>query len=76
MTSALRARPDDADGDERLAYCSTSSDGKVTRANVVGTGKFEGRVAGGTVTLSGPFPAGEPGMFQRCNQQTGTYKLK
>ena len=66
----------DADGDKRLTYFSTSSDGKVIRENVAGTGKYEGMVASGTVTPLGTFPVIKAGMFHGCNQQTGTYKLK
>lgn len=66
----------DADGDKRLSYFSLGSDGKVTRENVVGTGKFEGMVASGTVQPLGPFPVIKPGTFQDCNHQSGTYKLK
>ncbi|MCG2633219.1 hypothetical protein L6654_42665 [Bradyrhizobium sp. WYCCWR 13023] len=66
----------DADGDKRLSYFSVGADGKVTRENVVGTGKFEGMVANGTVEPLGPFPVIKPGTFQDCNHQAGTYKLK
>jgi len=66
----------DRDGDKRLAYFSASSDGKVTRENVSGTGKYEGFTASGTVVPLGPFPIVKPGTFQDCNHQTGTYKLK
>jgi len=33
----------DTDGDKRLAYFSLGSDGKVTRENITGIGKYEGR---------------------------------
>lgn len=66
----------DADGDKRLSYFSLSRDGKITRENVVGTGKYEGMVASGTVQPLGPFPIIKAGTFQDCNHQTGTYKLK
>jgi hypothetical protein len=66
----------DADGDKRLAYFSLGSDGKVTRENITGTGKYEGMVASGTVQPLGPFPVVKAGTFQDCNHQTGTYKLK
>jgi len=66
----------DGDGDKRLAYFSLGSDGKVTRENVTGTGKYEGMVASGTVQPLGPFPAVKAGTFQDCNHQTGTYKLR
>ena len=66
----------DTDGDKRLSYFSLGSDGKVTRENVTGTGKFEGMVATGTVKPLGPFPVVKAGTFQDCNHQTGTYKLK
>ena len=65
----------DRDGDKRLAFF-TVSDGKVVRENVIGTGKYEGMVAEGTVQPLGPFPTIKAGTFQNCNRQTGTYKLK
>ena len=66
----------DQDGDKRLATFSLTSDGKVIRENVIGTGKYEGMVASGTVQPLGPFPEIKTGTFQNCNHQTGTYKLK
>ena len=65
----------DVDGDKRLTSFSTG-DGKVTRTNVAGTGKYEGMITMGTVELLGPFPTIKDGTFQNCNHQTGTYKLK
>ena len=65
----------DADGEKRLTSFSTA-DGKITRTNVAGTGKYEGMVTTGTVELLGPFPTIKDGTFQNCNHQTGTYKLK
>ena len=65
----------DVDGDKRLAYFS-NGDGKETRTQVAGTGKYEGMVATGTVENLGGFPAIKDGTFQNCNHQTGTYKLK
>ena len=66
----------DEDGDKRLSYYSLMSDGKVIRENVVGTGKYEGMVASGTIQPLGPFPEIKAGTYQNCNHQTGTYKLK
>ena len=66
----------DKDGDKRLSYFSITSDGKVTREHVAGTGKYEGMVSSGTAMPLGPFPVIKAGTFQDCNQQTGTYKLK
>jgi hypothetical protein len=64
----------DVDGDKRLAYFSTA-DGKVTRTNVAGTGKYEGMVATqNSFEDLGPFPAIKDGTFQNCNHQTGTYR--
>jgi hypothetical protein len=65
----------DADGEKRLTYFSTA-EGKTTRTNVAGTGKYEGMVTTGTVEPLGPFPVIKDGTFQSCNHQTGTYKLK
>jgi hypothetical protein len=67
----------DVDGDKRLAYFSLGSDGKTTRTNVVGTGKYEGMVTTQSLFENlGPFPAIKDGTSQSCNHQTGTYKLK
>ena len=65
----------DVDGDKRLLSFS-NVDGKTTRTNVAGTGKYEGIVTAGTVENLGPFPSIKDGTFQNCNHQTGTYKLK
>lgn len=65
----------DPEGDKRLASFSQQGD-KVTRENVVGTGKYDGMVASGTVEPMPPFPTIKPGTFQACNHQMGTYKLK
>jgi hypothetical protein len=66
----------DPEGDKRLSYFSIANDGKVTRENVTGTGKYDGMVASGTVQPLGPFPTIKAGTFQDCNYQKGTYKLK
>ena len=67
----------DPDGDKRLAYFSTGPDGKVTRQEVAGTGKYEGMIlTGSTVNTLGPFPVVKAGTFQNCNHQTGSYKMK
>ena len=66
----------DPDGDKRLTYFSVGADGKFTRENVTGTGKYEGMVASGSVQPLGPFPNIKAGTFQDCNYQKGTYKLK
>ena len=66
----------DPDGDKRLNRFDVQ-DGKVTREFVAGTGKYEGMTLTNTVVT--PFPAfkeHKPGVFQGCNRQTGTYKLK
>jgi hypothetical protein len=66
----------DPDGDKRLAYFS-SVDGKVTRTNVAGTGKYDGIVVTqNSFEQLGPFPAIKDGTFLGCNHRTGTYKLK
>ncbi len=66
----------DTDGDKRLAVFAISSEGKVTRELITGTGKYEGMTTTSSVTLLGPFPAIKAGTFQQCNHQSGTYKMK
>ena len=66
----------DPDGDKRLSSISTA-DGKTTRTQITGTGKWEGIViAQLTFEELGPFPTIKDGTFQGCSHQTGTYKLK
>jgi len=59
-----------------LTHFSSTSDGKVTREVVQGTGKYEGLVSTGIAQPLGPFPSAKAGTFQNCNRQTGSYKLK
>jgi hypothetical protein len=66
----------DPDGDKRLSLILTA-DGKTTRTQITGTGKWEGIVTTQTAFEQlGPFPAIKDGTSQSCNHQTGTYKLK
>ena len=76
ITASTVCEATDVDGDKRLAYFSTV-DGKVTRTNVAGTGKYEGIVTTQTAFEQlGPFPTIKDGTSQNCVHQTGTYKLK
>ena len=66
----------DKDGNKRLSRYS-NNDGKITREQLGGTGKYDGL----TMTLNaieslGPFPRIKAGTSQNCNHQKGTYKLK
>ena len=66
----------DPDGDKRLTSFSFD-DGKVTRGNAAGTGKYEGIVVTqNSFEPLGPFPTIKDGTSQGCNHLTGTYKLK
>jgi hypothetical protein len=62
--------------DKILTQFSVASDGKATREVIAGTGKYEGLVSSGIAEPLGPFPNSKPGVFQACNHQTGTYKMK
>lgn len=65
----------DNDGDKIL----TRFVGDGTRSEATtpaGTGKYDGMVRTGKSVALGQFPVIKPGTFQRCFQQTGTYKLK
>ena len=75
ITASTVCEAIDVDGDKRLTSFS-NADGKITRTNVAGTGKYEGMITNGTVELLGPFPIIKDGTFQNCNHQPGTYKLK
>jgi hypothetical protein len=67
----------DPDGDKRLSFYSTGNDGKTTRTQVAGTGKYEGIVVNlNSVENLGPFPHIKDGTYQNCFHQAGTYKLK
>jgi hypothetical protein len=66
----------DPDGDKRLSSILTA-DGKTTRTQITGTGKWEGIVTTQTAYEQlGPFPTIKEGTGQGCSHQTGTYKLK
>ena len=54
----------------------TAPDNTIVRDVLAGTGKYEGMVSSGKVFPIGPFPVQQPGMFQNCNRQTGTYRMK
>ena len=67
----------DPNGDKRLSFYSPGSDGKTTRTQVAGTGKYEGIVVNlNSQENLGPFPHIKDGTYQTCSHQTGTYKLK
>ena len=66
----------DADGDKRVAIF-TNENGKETRHDVMGTGKYEGmEITDPVVENLGLLPVVKEGTTQACNHQTGTYKLK
>jgi hypothetical protein len=66
----------DADGDKRVAIF-TNENGKDTRHDVTGTGKYKGmEITDPVVENLGPLPVVKEGTTQACNHQTGTYKLK
>ena len=65
----------DKDGDKILSR-NISEAPKQVHTVLVGTGKYEGMVRGGTSESLGQFTTIKPGTFQGCNRQTGTYKLK
>jgi hypothetical protein len=66
----------DADGDQRINRFAMLPDGKFTREMIGGTGKYEGMEMTNTVFTMPPMKEAKPGVFQGCNRQTGTYKLK
>jgi len=66
----------DKDGDKRVGTFTVLEDGTTKRAQVAGTGKFDGM---SQTTEATPYAAGhvvKPGTIQQCNRQTGTYTLK
>src|SRR5258707_15014443 len=56
ITASTVCESIDVDGDKRLTYFSTG-DGKTTRTNIAGTGKYEGMVTAGHVQTPGALPA-------------------
>ena len=67
----------DTDGDHRWASFVADEDGKATRTNIGGTGKYDGMVLTNMVVEEMPTsPALQPGRVQGCTHQTGNYKLK
>lgn len=66
----------DADGDTRINRFALMPDGKVTREMIAGSGKYEGMEMTNTVMPMPSMKEAKPGVFQGCNRQSGTYKLK
>lgn len=84
MTAFLEGKPSGGsicegvakDGDRRLTRFWYDSDGKFQRAQVSGTGKYDGMVTTGSVKTLAPPEQIKPGTVKFCNLATGTYKLK
>lgn len=67
----------DADGDKWLLRGQTGPDGTGKWIAASGTGKYEGMIANGTLGPVGEVPAARaPNTFNKCNRNTGTYKLR
>jgi hypothetical protein len=67
----------DADGDKRWASFVAGEDGKTTRTQIAGTGKWDGLTTSNMTFENMPAPPTiVPGTIQGCNHQTGSYKLK
>jgi hypothetical protein len=66
----------DKEGNKRMARF-TNVDGKATREQLAGTGKYEGMtLTSSAIDSMGPYPTIKEGTFQNCVHQKGTYKLK
>lgn len=67
----------DADGDKWIMRFETGADMSGKWVALGGSGKYEGMTANGTYTPVGdvPVPA-VPGVYNKCNRNTGTYRLK
>lgn len=84
MTASLEGRPSGGslcegvaqDGDRRLTRFWYDTDGKFQRAQIAGTGKYDGMVTTGSVKTVGAPERIKPGTVKVCNLATGTYKLK
>ena len=66
----------DADGDRWLMKFLTGPEQSGTWNVAAGTGKYVGMTATGSYKPLGFVSSPEPGRNQRCNRNTGTYKLK
>lgn len=67
----------DADGDKWLMRFDTGGDMSGKWVVVGGTGKYEGMSATGSYAPVGDLPpAAGPGTYNKCNRNTGTYKLR
>lgn len=66
----------DADGDLWMFRSETGADFTGKWEAVGGTGKYEGMKGSGQYQPVGFPPAVVAGHFNRCNRNTGTYKLK
>jgi hypothetical protein len=67
----------DPDGDKRWASFVGDENGKITRSQIGGTGKYDGIVLTNmTVEGTPPISSLQPGTVQGCAHQTGNYKLK
>lgn len=67
----------DADGDKWIMRTETGADMGGKWVAVGGSGKYEGMTATGSYAPVGAIPpAAAPGVFNRCNRNTGTYKLR
>lgn len=67
----------DADGDKWLLRGETRANGSGQWVAVGGTGKYEGMAASGSFAEVDKAPPGNaPTAFNKCNRNTGTYKLR
>jgi hypothetical protein len=76
MTNSNVCALTDADGDSRISRFTLQADGSFAREVVGGTGKYEGMEITTRVVNLPPMKEAKPGVFQGCNRQSGTYKLK
>lgn len=62
-------------GDTRLTRFWYDAEGKVQRAEIAGTGRYQGLVTVGTVRPEGAPEEKVPGTVTYCNRLQGTYRM-
>jgi hypothetical protein len=67
----------DADGDKWLMRFETGGDMGGKWVVVGGSGKYDGMTGSATYVPVGEIPPGAaPGIYNKCNRNTGTYRMK
>ena len=66
----------DADGDKWMERFETGAEITGKWVATGGTGKYEELAASGNYASVGETPPAAPGAYNKCNRNTGTYRLR